>query len=61
MKRINFKLSVIVTVMLLILVGLAAFYGCSGDDNSLQPTTRDAAHNLHDRFAELFEDSGEYD
>ena len=56
MKRIKFKLPVIVALTLLILVGLAGFYGCSGDDNSLQPTTQNAAQNLHDRFAELFED-----
>jgi len=58
MKRIKFKLPVIVALTLLVLVGFAGFYGCSGDDNALQPTTQGAAQNLHERFAELFEENG---
>ena len=54
MKRIKFKLLAIVALTLVVLIGLTAMYGCSSDDDSLQPT-QGAAQNLQERFADLFD------
>ena len=53
MKMIKTKLSIIVVLTLVVLAGLATMYGCSSDE-SLQPT-QGAAQNLHERFADLFD------